>query len=443
MAAAVLAVSLYSCHDESSQAFFADDELPKIFMEWSNVMVVEATDILSFSPRVSPSDNANFSWSINGREISTSLELNYEFFEDDDFVLRFDVERNGIRTHRTANVMIRRDFDPQPYVKRSVAFINAETALLEDIQWRQITHLVLAGAATVDSVGDVTLRGFNRSDFDIDLLVRVAHNFSVFVLLDVATHHNDTTGFTSYGIHTFEYVVQDAGRRNRVISQTMAAVHQYGFDGVNIYFDRQTNDTGWAEVASVRAFFEEFAAAVPVDNLTHEGHPFFLTTSILQTWTNNAYAGFLLPKIDRIDWYHVYAFGAEDLNGAPHSSPWFFGDATQTWVNRGLPANRMVPVAAAFGVQYEFRGQTATWPTLHEFIEWMPFRTILRNHPTAYTVNMLPIADGLFFDGFPAIDEKAAAVVNNGWAGMGLWKVCFDVTDERSLLRRMNLQLGN
>jgi len=447
MAAVILSVSLWSCDDQSSQAFFADDELPKIFMEWSNVQVVEEGDTIAFTPIVSPSDNANFSWTINGVEIANTKELRHVVTETEDFVLRFEVERNGIRTHRTADFMIRRIFVPKPYNKKSVAFVNAATVLMTDIQWESITHLVWASSAIVAADGSIDFIGFDRADIDIENLIAVAHNHGVFVLLDVAGAHNYLTAGHFWGSWPFYDAILDAARRTAIINNILAVVEEYGFDGINIYFDRESVNGAFPEAAAITAFISEFADALPTENLTHEGQPFFMTMSAFIGWTNWG----LLPAVGnpRIDWYHVYAFGAEDLppNHGSHSSMWQFTSNTEFWINHaGIPAERMVPVAPAFGLQYDFRGtphDQVNWGNLWQFTEYISFRNILAAHPNAYQSNSLPIADGLFFDGFPAIDEKAAAVIANGWGGMGLWKADFDVTDHRSLLRRMNQELGN
>jgi len=445
MAAAVLSVSLWSCDDQSSQAFFADDELPKIFMEWSNVQVVEEGDEIVFNPIVSPADGANFSWTINGVEIANTRELRHVVTETEDFVLRFDVERNGIRTHRVADFMIRRVFVPKPYNKKSVAFVNAATVLMSDIHWESITHLVWASSAIVDADGSIDFIGFDRADIDIENLIAVAHNNGVFVLLDVAGAHNSLTAGHFWGSWPFYDAILDGARRTTIINNILAVVEEYGFDGINIYFDRESVNGAFAEPTAVRAFFDEIADAAPINNLSNPEQPFFMTMSMYIGWTNWGLLPAVAPVNDRFDWYHVFAFGAEDLTPAPHSSMWQFTSNTEFWINNaGIPADRMVPVAPAFGLKYDFQGETdITWGNLWMFTEYMSFRDILATHPNAYQVNSLPVGDGLFFDGFPAIDEKAAAVISNGWGGMGLWKADFDANDHRSLLRRMNQELGN
>ena len=442
VAATILAVSFKSCDDQSSQAFFADDELPKIFMDWSNVQVVENGDSIIFTPMVSPSDGATFSWTINGRQIANTKELRHEVDETGDFVLRFEVERNGVRTHRVADFMLRIPFVPKDYNKKSVAFVNAATVMMTDIQWESITHLVWATSAIVAADGSINFIGFDRADIDIENVIAVAHNNGVFVLLDVAGQHSPLNAAHNWGEWPFYDAILDPARRTSIINNVLEVVEYYGFDGINIYFDRESVNGAFPEPAAITAFIAELADAVPTENLTHEGQPFFLTMSMYIGWTNWG----LLPAAGnpRIDWYHVYAFGAEDLTPGPHSSMWQFTSNTEFWMTHaGIPADRMVPVAPAFGLQYNLQGQIPTWGNLWMFTSYITFRDIIAAHPNAYQSNSLPIYDGLFFDGFPAIDEKAATVIANGWGGMGLWKADFDVTDNRSLLRRMNQQLGN
>jgi hypothetical protein len=418
-------------------------------MDWANVSVVEVGDSLIFTPLVSPSDGATFSWTINGREVANTKELRHEVTETGDFVLRFDVERNGIRTHRVADFMLRIPFVPREYDKKTVAFVNAATVMMSDIQWESITHLVWS-AAIVDADGSVDFTGFDRADIDIENLIAIAHNNGVFVLLDVAGQHNYLTAGHFWGSWPFYDAILDAGRRASIISSVMEVVEYYGFDGVNIYFDRESVNGAFPEAAIITAFIAEFADALPTENLTHERQPFFMTMSAFIGWTNWG----LLPAVTnpRMDWLHVYAFGAEDLVAGPHSSMWTFTSNTEFWMTQaGIPAERMVPVVPAFGLQYDFRDEGGNpvpphevgWGNLWQFTSFIPFRDILAVHPNAYQSNSLPIHDGLFFDGFPAVDEKAAAVIANGWGGLGLWKADFDINDNRSLLRRIRQQLGN
>ncbi|MDR1742786.1 MAG: hypothetical protein LBR48_03070 [Dysgonamonadaceae bacterium] len=85
-----------------------------------------------------------------------------------------------------------------------------------------------------------------------------------------------------------------------------------------------------------------------------------------------------------------------------------------------------------------------TWGNLWEYTEYIPYRTICSTYPDAPNVNTQATDNGLYYDGFPAITEKAAFVKNNNLAGMALWSVDSDSRDEtKSLMKKINTELGN
>jgi hypothetical protein len=93
---------------ELSETTFADDEMPKIYFEsWAVNQTVEQGRELTRSPFVSPSDNVLYKWTLDGVVISTEQNLVYLVTDaPGDYTFRFDVERNGVVTYRTARLLI-------------------------------------------------------------------------------------------------------------------------------------------------------------------------------------------------------------------------------------------------------------------------------------------------------------------------------------------------
>ena len=457
--AAMLSVSMWSCNNDPDPPYNGCDddcqdeccvdppvEELKVYMDWAASFYIKEGDVLEFSPVVTPEEGVTFSWTINGTEIANTRELNHTVTETADFVLRFEATFGEQREYRVADatVLFSGPFVPQPHSLKSVAFVSAATVTMADIQWEQITHLVWS-AAIVQNDGSVTFQGFNRADFSVRSLISTAHRNGVFVLLDVAGVHDPLQSGHLYGQRTFYTAIQSPANRAAIIEHVLARVDEYGFDGINVYFDRPS-DGAFGNVAAVRAFADEIATAVPTASLVHTGQPFFLTMSLFPGWMR----GEMVPVVGnpRFDWHNIFAFGIDDLTPNPHSSLWMATDNLEFWLNNGVDANRLVLVAPAFGIDYNFPpGVEITWGNSWQFFSWISFRAILENHPNAHLSNHIGEVDsrytGLFFDGFPAIDDKADHVRAGGFAGMGIWKADSDVTDQRSLLRRIRSELGN
>ena len=94
--------------NEESQVVFGKNELPKIYMvSWQTNQSVLIGKAIVFSPSVSPSDGATYKWTLDGVVISTEKNLNYIVTNaPGSYNFRFDVERNGQTTYRTAIIKV-------------------------------------------------------------------------------------------------------------------------------------------------------------------------------------------------------------------------------------------------------------------------------------------------------------------------------------------------
>jgi len=95
--------------DESSNAIFTDDEIPRIFFEntWLNVQSIDSNTILSFNTTVSPNDGATYKWTLDGVIISQTKNLEYLVTQDPGvYTLTFEVNRNEVVNTRTAQLTV-------------------------------------------------------------------------------------------------------------------------------------------------------------------------------------------------------------------------------------------------------------------------------------------------------------------------------------------------
>lgn len=97
--------------DNVDNPTFDDDELPKIYMEWASTFVYKLNDVVKHTAVVSPNDNISCRWLINNEVVSNSLSVEYKITSSEPFTLRFEVERNGLSSYRTAQITVAKSSD--------------------------------------------------------------------------------------------------------------------------------------------------------------------------------------------------------------------------------------------------------------------------------------------------------------------------------------------
>lgn len=440
---------LQGCEDhDKNQSFFADDELPRIFMEtWSGTQPVELGGTVKWVPEVSPSDGASYEWTLDGEVITTEKDFEYTANELGEYDLKFEVTRNGVTNSRSAKLLVTKTFVPKKYNKKSIAYIDAYEGDVDNIMWDDITHIVISSALVKEEfdkdgnfIRNVDLE-FKNSKLNIDNLVALAHNYGVYVLLQLAGTHDALNGAPTWGVYDFYNIATDKAKRDDVINQVLNYVTEKKIDGIDIYFDK-AHDGAFASPKLVKEFYEEFAKVVP--EKSEIGQDFLLTASVVVGWTRTSNID--LATIDRYDWVSILAFAQEDLTPTPHSSTWSCTDNAEFWTGAGLPAEKVIIGCPAFSLKYDLKGETPTWENLYLFTSYIPYKDLLQTYPDAYNSNSLNVADGIYYDGFSAIEEKAEIVKSEQrkYGGMALWKINFDSTDpNKSLLKKMNSALGN
>ena len=431
---------LQGCSDDDWSTSFADDELPKIYMSsWNATQAVNIGTILKWEPIVSPSDGASFKWTKNGVVVSEEKDFEYAVEVVEEFELKLEVTRNGVSTHRVATIIGTKPFVPKAYNKKVIAYIDAMEGTLSDVNWEAVTHVVIS-SVIVDDEGEIDLT-FAGSTLDIENLINLAHNDGIYVSLQVSGRHNKLNSLPSYGEATFYNAINTAEKRDALITTLLEYVEEAGLDGIDIYMDKPhdgvypSGDTR----THVAEFYQELADRVPNENA--EGFDFYLSVSTYVGWLRDHNTAF--TSIDRYDWVSVLAVAQEDLTPVPHSSVWSCSDNAEFWLGNGVSSDKIIIACPAFSITYDLKGQAPTWPTLELYTQYDTYRNLLIGHPDAYQTNSISVADGLFYDGFPAIEEKAQMVIDNNYAGMALWKCGYDTNDKtKSLIVKINSALN-
>ncbi|PIB34012.1 hypothetical protein BFP72_00485 [Reichenbachiella sp. 5M10] len=435
-------VSMFvSCAEEVENPSFDSDELPRIF-GWEQLYGTNIEDSLKIAVQVSPSDGVTYSWTLDGVEVSTEPTFEYLFDDPKTYEVHLAIERNGVPNTRTATVEVNQPFVPKDYAKMMVGFLTSAGSI-SDVDFSSLTHLVISSAVVDEVAFPETIVDTTFADaMNIPQIVQSAHNAGVYVMLDVTDDMAAITGGGLYGDVTFFDAVADADKRAKVLETIMKFAVDNQLDGVNFYLNDTWGGPGSLDAAAIGAFY----AAVP-DYLPEGPGPdgeFFYSVSVPGGWTTSLLSP--LAAVERIDWVNIQPYRYEDLSPTSHSPGWAFTSLADTWIGLGVPAEKIVGGFPAFGLKYDMPtdGTVVGWGNLWMFATYHTYKEILSMDAEAYSKNMLSVDDGLFYDGHPAVTEKANAVLSQGYGGMMMWSIESDTKDpETSLLKAAYSALGN
>lgn len=437
-----IVVSITGCEENVENPEFADDAIPRIFgWSLSNTYVTPLEEPFELNPEVSPSNGATYKWFVDGELVATTKNLSYQFTEVVEHEIRFEVERNGIVNYRQADVLITKQFVPKQYNKKMIGFISRDGSL-SDINFSNLTHLVITSAVVGEVDGQASLVDTTFTTLNVPLVVKAAHNAGVYVMLDVSSKIVHLTGGGLYADYSFYNVIKDNTKRATAIAAIMKFAKDNELDGVNIYLNNTSEGPDALNSEIVESFYRAIPPALPEG--TGPDKEFFYTASAPGGWTTSALRS--IAAVEEIDWVHVHPFRYEDLSPVPHSPQWALTELVATWEGFGMPKDKIVPGFPAFGLHYFFPndGTAVTWGNLWMYTAYMSYQDILKIDAEAHTKNKLDVDDGIFYDGHPAVQEKAQYVIDAGLGGLMMWGVESDSPDQsKSLLKVANSTLGN
>src|SRR4051812_46237455 len=112
---------LTSCQDDVQNPAFASDEIPRVY-GWStfNKYFIDIKDTLNLAMKVSPNDNATYKWFVDDVAVGHDIGSKYKFNDTQTYKIRFEVERNGVKNSRQADVIVTKPFVPKAYAKKVV-----------------------------------------------------------------------------------------------------------------------------------------------------------------------------------------------------------------------------------------------------------------------------------------------------------------------------------
>jgi hypothetical protein len=353
------------------------------------------------------------------------------------FLLQFEIERNGIKNSRRANVIVVKPFVPKTYVKKSIAYITVNGSIA-DVPWDDITHLIVSSAVVgADGLPDLTFGG--RTTLDIPTLIATAHNYGVFVLLEysgvLGSYLNAGPAYASYNF----YSAAVSESHSSLITAMVDYAVSTGFDGIDVYMDKASEAGSWGAPEALRQFYEDLVTAAPA---TTERGDFLLTMTVVTGWTKSAFDNIVTTP--GYDWLNVHAFNATDLQAMQHAPTWLTTDDCGYWEQKGVTPSQIVPVAPAFGIHFNADLTGITWGNWDSYATYRSYRDIMNQYPNTQNQDMVNDNGELYYNGLTTIAAKASLVLTKDYGGMALWSIESDSKDPaKSLMKRINTQLGN
>ncbi|MBQ8501735.1 MAG: hypothetical protein IJ494_05465 [Bacteroides sp.] len=438
--ASLLTLFMFSaCSDDSvDNPTFANDEMPVIHMDWAGTYVYKMGDVVKFTAQVSPADGATFRWLVNENVVSETTSIEYTIPDAEPFTLRFEVERNGIKNFRTAQVTVTKDFEAKPY-DRAVLGVLTKNGNIDQIQWDYITHLMYTSLTVSDATGELVLpdaAALNK----LKTAVSLAHNNGVYVIVDITGSITFPAGTGVYNETYFNDVATDPTLRAKLIANIKNFVDEYELDGVNFYINNLNNDAGTLKNHDELVnFINELRTTFPAEREAPFNH-FFLTASVPQAWNNYEFY-FLGRAAESLDWVNFLLFGGTDLTPVPHAPDWQVADNIARFRDSaGIPAEKMMIGIGAFGVKYDIpAGTSPTWGTLDQYLSYPLYNEIVKMDADAASKSQLTQGNAtLYYVGATGADtsvaSKAATAKEYGVKGMLIWALDYDTSDPATSL---------
>jgi hypothetical protein len=417
---------------------FSETDVPRIF-GWStiNKYFVDIKDTFNLNLKVSPENGATYTWYVDGELVGDEKQLRYKFTELRSYDVRFEVDRHGVKNYREAEVIVTKPFEPKPYAKKVVGFMTRNGSL-ESINLKNITHLVIS-SAVVDE-GYATLVDTVFTTIDIPLIVKAAHNEGVYVMLDVSGQIDLANGGPVYANYGFYNVIKDTDKRDKAITTFLKFAVDNDLDGVNIYLNNATETDNVLKPEFTRPFFQAIADRLP------EGPngKFFYTVTAPGGWLTSEFRP--VVDVEAIDWINLQPFRFGEPGITPDAPFTGFVDVAAAWEGFGMPKEKIVNGIPAFGLHYKYPkdGTTVGWGNMWMYTTYDSYKSILALDAQAYTKNKLEVDDGIFYDGHPAVTQKAQYVLDAGLGGVMVWGIENDTQDQsKSLVNKVRLTLGN
>lgn len=437
-----------SCEKENfSNPEFSSSEL--FVYNWLTAGIVPVNEELEIDPMISPVQGTDISWYLNGtlvEEATNQPSFTYQRPEKrEDDVLKLVVKRGEITREYTMTLSLRVDFFlPKEYQHKVVGFI-ASDATDKDIDWANLTHLIVS-SAVVGASGAVEAPSLEK--INLSNLIETAKKEGVYVLLSVSDNIDPVTGRGPWGNANFIQAIET--KEDELIANIVAELENNKYYGVNIDCNLTNPMITEEQALKVKAFVAKLHEALPDKD---GGGKMLLSMNAFPVWNDNVIQSW--ATISEVDWFNLVAYGFDDIVSHHHARyDATFTSGANKWLGYGVPKEKLVLGIPAYGVRYDWPtdGTAVGWSNASLYTSHVSYKNIVNAHSGAevstknhgdYSSGYIDEASGIFFDSLISAEEKANAVITNQWGGVAVYSVEQDTHDEKSLTKKLYQVLNN
>lgn len=297
---------------------------------------------------------------------------------------------------------------PRPQVVGYVQNGRGMEAFTRGFDFAKVTHLNLAFENPTNAAGELSFHPSNR------VLLEAAQRRQVPVLVSIGGGGaaEDVILKPRY----FELLRE--AQRPAFVAKLVAYLDRHGFAGLDVDLEGPSINEDYG------AFIADLSLA-----LKPKG-------KLLSAALSKGYGGDRVPSsaLAHFDFVNVMAYDATGPwapnSPGPHSSLKFAEENVAYWVSRGLPKSKLVLGVPFYGHGFGSAHRSGGYS----------YADILAAHPGAENGDKAGAA--IWYNGLPTIRAKCRLVQEQGLAGVMIWALDHDVSDERSLLNAIDAALN-
>ena len=215
---------------------------------------------------------------------------------------------------------------------------------------------------------------------------------------------------------TFETVTATAEQRSRLVNSVMGVVSEYDLDGVEIDWEYPTQQSS----GNYEKLVLELSSALKARGK-------HLTAALNGAWSKTegpAVSGLVSKKC--LDAFQFISVMSYDMNNEQHSPFWFANTSIEYWLNRGVPAEKIV-----LGMP------------LYARPSWAQYRHLVAENPEfAYADHAASSIGDSYYNGLPPLSRKTLLAYEKA-GGVMLFDVNEDATGDLSAVSMIDSVLND
>lgn len=270
---------------------------------------------------------------------------------------------------------------------------------IDKLQTDKLTHIIYAFLIPQE---DGNLVALEKPDQLRELVAR-AHNDGAKVFIALG-------GWSYQGkplVTVFESVASSDVKRSLLIKNVCSLVKEYELDGVELDWEHPNQST----IGNYEKLVVDLKASLDKDGKE-------LTAALNGAWSTTA-----SPEVSKLmtdvclESFHFINVMAYDMNNAEHSPLWFADTSINYWLNRGVPAEKII-----LGMP------------LYARPSWKQYRHLVAENPEyAYIDHVAGATLDSYYNGINTLREKTFIAMKKA-GGVMLFDVNEDTEDETSIV---------